>query len=158
MYREKALLKNDNYELKSHHEYYPGKIDRMEMIIEKMIQYISQRVNPFIEGNQPLRNIVTQEQTPPDVTKALLNIFETGCEVYETFRKERFENLTKPLSDTISRVKLPSFKTATGTVAQKQSKITNKQNKETQLIIELAKERGYSMKLLLTFFLKGKAF
>lgn len=66
--REKTFLKNDNYELKNHHEYYAGKMNQTEIIVEKMLQYICQRVNPFMEGSQPLRNIVTQECTSQETT------------------------------------------------------------------------------------------
>lgn len=137
LYRGKTFLENDNYELKGHHEYYAGKVDPTEMVPGKMIKYIPQRVNLFMEGDQPLRNIVTQEETPPEITKHLLNIHETCCEAYEEFRKDRFENLPKPLSDTITRNKLPAFKTASGSHPKLYTnRIRN------QRIIELAKKRG----------------
>lgn len=150
LYREKTYLKNDNYELKLHHEYSTKKNDRTEQLLTKMLQYISERVNPFMDGSQPLKNIVTQECTSAETSKALLNIFDTGCKVYEQFRKERFEDFTKPISSTITRVKLPSFKAATQNSVQKELKVKKKPNKDHR-IFDLARERGYSIKSLLSF-------
>ena len=116
------------------------------------MQFITRHCNPFINGQQPLKNIVTQELVTNECSNILVNIFRNGCITYETFFKERFIEKSKSLSVTIPRVKLPSFKTIMKpkTVPSNNISLMNK-CKMAQRIIELAKERYFNFRRLFSF-------
>lgn len=84
-----------------------------------------------------------------ETTDAILNIFKTFCNVYGQFCKEIFEDQSKPISDTISKARLPPSKILAS--VPKQAKATAKQNKDCQRVIDLARERGYSIQSLLSY-------
>lgn len=152
-FEEITYVKNYDFELNQHHDLSYSKIDNTELQIEKLTSYICNKVNPFKNFySSELCNIVTQEKCAPDVAKTILKVFQVGCELFNDFNLKRFFNKEEALSETIHRVNFPSFKAFT--------KITNtpakplsivKENKISQRVIELARERGFNLKKLFTF-------
>lgn len=82
------------------------------MAVEKILNYNEERnMNAFQPGRQKLRNLVTEEIVDREAAKRLLEIFETGLNLYTNFRNERIVERSKPLSATIKKRNLPTFKT-----------------------------------------------
>ena len=82
----------------------------------------------------------------------MLNIFDTGCEKFEKFCEERFRLKSKSISSPLSKFNLPSLKAAPKIKPISKNKSIKKVSlKESQRIVELARERNYDMKRLFTF-------
>ena len=109
LYRKITKIKFDNYELPCHHEFSTAEIDRSEKSVMKIIHYINNHGNPFIDGMQPLHNVISQEICSIETTNALLNIFETGCDIFEKFYQERFVTKIRSFDGSITRTNLPQF-------------------------------------------------
>ena len=87
-----------------------------------------------------------------EVTCRLLKAFETGERLYREFRNERFKAKTFKLSTTISKISLPRFDIhVTGDKflihkPLKKHATYLKQVAAAQHIVEIAKERGKTIK------------
>ena len=71
-----------------------------------MIEYIELYEDPFqiTEGTEKqLYNIISQEVMPTEVREGMLSVESKSIQLYNEFRKERFLDQTKKLSDTIQR-------------------------------------------------------
>ena len=96
-----------------HHELQGGYSTQINKAIEKVTDFLDQRGNPFsVSSTGPLHNLKTGEKIPQDVADNYISFFDHGKAGYELFRKERFIDKSKKLSDTIHRVNLPKFSIA----------------------------------------------
>ena len=86
------------------------------------------------------------------ISSALLNIDQKGRTLYEEFRKERFQEKTKTLSDTIHRTNLPTFASISSEgEAAKKTKKPIRQIAKGYKLFQTAKERGCRTNMLLKF-------
>ena len=137
-YREVTNVRPENDELQTHYDYNSTTIEQSEREVDIIIQFITSHGNPFEKGEQQLRNIVTQELVNSDSIEALLNIFRDSCELYKHFYDERFVNKLKSLSDRISNVNFPNFKTSKHTQSNIDNRVSNKKkDKIAHKIIEI---------------------
>ncbi|KAH0540107.1 hypothetical protein KQX54_012921 [Cotesia glomerata] len=74
-----------------------GTVQALEQTINKSskntgaVSYFNlKHVNPFGNDKQVLKNIVTNEIAPLEVTEALLQVFQTGCTLFNDFQAKRF--------------------------------------------------------------------
>lgn len=150
---KKLTLSNDtNEELDIHHEFSKRSAENSEVSITSILNFFeNQSINPFMPGSQKLRNLVTGELVHSDNAKEILNIFSTGAQLYEKFRNERIVEKIKPLSATIPRYNLPSFKTVPAAEKSKKEKKNVVKKGEINRIIALANQRNYSIEKLLTY-------
>ncbi|KMQ89802.1 hypothetical protein RF55_10523 [Lasius niger] len=72
-------------------------------------------------------------------------------DVYKKFCLKRFEKKEIPLSSTISKVYLPSFRALPQETPKQVSKARLKEKQSAHQIIELAMKRGFDMKILLSY-------
>ena len=78
-----------------------------------MIEYMLEHENPVhVSGTtEPkLHNILTQEIMSEDIRNNMLKVTDIGKELYTSFRRERYIEKSKRLSDTIHRTKLKTCK------------------------------------------------
>ena len=75
---------------------------------------------------------MTSVCAPSAVSECLINFYNHGKELYETFRNERFVEKSRKLSDTIKKVNLPKF------VPKPKEKTERKQIKSDTLVKELS--------------------
>ena len=79
--------------------------------------------NPFEEDSGDLYSLESKKLMGTNVIASITNVMTTGEEQYNHFVYERFEERSKPISEHISKNKLPLFKTPT---CQTQSKLKKK--------------------------------
>lgn len=151
-FKDIALLFADN-EFFNHHEFSLSKTITSEEAVQQMMGFLSQeKYNPFLPGSHKLRNICTNELVQTDVAKEILSIFDKGLDLHKIYKKERFVDKSKNISDTISKINFPDFKTVKN---QDDKTIVRKKKKtnvgEIQRIVALANERNYPLELLLKY-------
>ena len=125
--------------------------------VARLFNFLQSRHNEFVitSLNVPLHNIVTQ-MVATEVTCRFLKAFETGERLYQEFRNERFKTKTVKLSATIYKISLPRFDihvTGDKFLIHKPLKThaTNlKQVAAAQHIVEIAKERGKTIKQIMS--------
>ena len=145
-----------NTELAVRHDFSHSAINSSERMISKMVNYIKDHENPAQvepDKDSSLYNILTQEILTPDIRSDLLNFESESQRLYITFRKERFLDKTKALSDTIHRNNIKTFKSLNNNkrVSDKKSKDSEKELAEAQKTFDIARVRNYDMKYLLKF-------
>ena len=86
--------------------------DRFHHECKSLIAVFREYGNPFLEESPDLLVLDTKEIMPDHVVAAVRNIESLGQEQYSTFVEERLTTCTRPLTDTISKNKLPLLKTA----------------------------------------------
>ena len=123
--------------------------------MQKVVSFIEARGNPFeTAAASKLHNFTTGQCVPEEVSVRLLNFFENGKEGYTNFRKERFIEKNKKLSDTIKRVNLPAFDPiykSMPVTTNTTSKLAIKELSQAQRLIDIARSRMISMTELLKF-------
>lgn len=103
-FKDIAFSSNSDNEFVNHHESFQSNTFNPETAVEKIWNLLSQdQYNPFLIGSHELRNICTNELVHPVVSLRILNIFEEGLKMYETFKNARFCDKSKNLSDTLSK-------------------------------------------------------
>ena len=156
LYRCITGVKANYSELTVNHEFRQSETDSTEDKLSQMISFIQSCENPF-HASDPmefkLHNILTKEIMSEDIRKDLLNIQETGSGLYKSFRKERFLEKTKHITDTIHRTNLRTFLSI-----KKEEKRTTmlkkdlqKQYTQVQKILDLAQVRKYDTKELFKY-------
>ena len=98
MFKNLLYINNDNHDLQVHHEYSKFHTENSEASVKKILDYFHEKLHfdPFAEGEQPLRNISSQEIVHNDIANKILNIFEIGTNAYLKFLDNRF-NKDEPL-------------------------------------------------------------
>jgi uncharacterized membrane-anchored protein YjiN (DUF445 family) len=112
LYREVSGVKTRHSEFAVNHEFISAETNATERKLENMMSYIQSHensANVSSETDFKLHNILTQEIMTEEIRKGLLNVMETGQELYDEFRKERYADKSKRLSDTIHRTNLKTF-------------------------------------------------
>lgn len=142
-------------ELQVHHDLSGSRILKSETDVCDLMNFMRDHVNPFSSGIQPLRNIVTEELVAPEAAAELLGVFDVGCKKFDLFCTERFILQSKTICTPINKVNLPSF-TPARKVVKNPVKETKLYGKEANHIVELARERGYSLELLFQYELINK--
>uniref|UniRef100_A0ABD2W9L6 Uncharacterized protein n=1 Tax=Trichogramma kaykai TaxID=54128 RepID=A0ABD2W9L6_9HYME len=146
--KEITYFNNNDTELCTHEEF--SKSYKSEDAVQAILQLMeSKNINPFVEGPQPLRNLVTEQLTHTSIRPKLLNIFNDGLQLYEQFIDERFISKSKPLNAPTKRFNLPDFKTIPKSEKTK-PKTQKISSAESQRIVELARERNFPMEKLLS--------
>lgn len=151
-FKQITLLDNNDEELFIHHEFSDKTVKDSEFAIQSILSYFeSKNINPFNSLNKELKNLVTSELVHKDSTLEILNMYENGVKLYETFRNERLIEKSKPLTATVKKYYLPNFKTEPVSEEVKVKKKKNTSVNDSQRLIALAKERDYPLKKLLTY-------
>ena len=121
----------------------------------KVVSFIEERGNPFeTSAVSKLHHFTTGQCVPDEASKRLLTFFEHGENGYAEFRKERFVEKDKKLSDTIKKVNFPLFdpkskqKNLTQTTT---SKLVIKEISQAQRSVDIARSRLITMTELLDF-------
>ena len=99
-----------------------------------MFKYILQKGNPFDMHPTPLHNLVTKALVSQETKEKILNLFQTGDDLYATLRKERYEEKTTRISSTIHKVMLPAFNSSKHQVLELQGNLA-KRSQTVQLIV-----------------------
>ena len=74
--------------------------NRVNSCAQMVVSFIEAQGNPFeTAAASKLHNFTTDQCVPEEVSVRLLNFFENGKEGYTNFRKERFIEKNKKLSD-----------------------------------------------------------
>lgn len=149
-----CFVHGNNSEFNEHYELNKKHTENSEHRVKKIQTFISENfhVNPFSDGKQILRNIVTEEIPATDNKNDLLGIFENGCKMYQNFYNGRFYTKDETIDHKISKYKLKHFKTS-----EKESKDNQtsfdilKVVKLFQKMIDLARLREFPLYRLLTY-------
>ena len=121
-----------------------------------MIEYVELYENSFqtTEGTEKqLHTIISQEVIPREVREGMLSDESKSLQLYNEFRKGRFLDRTKKLSDTTYR---NNIKTCQSIKAVKSSTTTSTKKKISEAaaghsVLEIAQARGYSTKKLFRY-------
>ena len=153
LHREICGVGSRYSESDTNHEFNETLTKQMEEKMTKMLSYIHARENPAkIPSEIRLHNILSQAIMSEEIRQSLLSVFARGNEMYQAFRNERYINKTKAISDTISRSKVKTFKSAyEGKSESDKKKATKKESTEAQRIVDVAKERNYDLEHLLKY-------
>jgi hypothetical protein len=155
-FRQLSGVKVCHSELAVNHEFRKAETDATESKVGDIISYIVCHENPAHVSDATehnLHNILTQEIMTEDIRNSLLNIHKVSKELYATFRRERYIDKSKRISDTITRNKFKNFKTIHTDVQAKSVK-KNDQKKDfaqAQKLIDLARVRDYDIKHLFQY-------
>ena len=78
-------------------------------MVQRAVKVISSQGNIFTlqQSVSSLRNLLTQQNFPTDVSQKILNCLSEGTERLKVFYRERFVEKSKKLSEVIHKVKLP---------------------------------------------------
>lgn len=139
-----------------HHDFRKGEIDATESNIGDMISYIMSHENPTVvlpTTECRLHHILTQEIVTNEIKESLLNMYDAGKKLYAEFRRERFVEKSKKLTDTIHRHNMKSFKNLHSNMKPEDIKRTDpkKELAKAQKVIDIARVREYDMKHLFTY-------
>ena len=149
-----------NRECELHHELYGNFALNYNKQVIKVIEFVEQRGNPFTSatGIVKLHNFFSGASVVEEVARRLLNFDENSVRRYESFRKERFIDKTKMLSETIQKSNLPHFATQSQEEGQKKSQCDKEVAKEVahiQKLIDIAKSRHIPTSEILEYDLLG---
>ena len=93
----------------THHELGGNVSGRLSSCVKKIYDFIAARGNPYVirQTGSKLHHFFTGQLVTPEYAVRLLSVMENGKSGFLEFRKERFKEKSKKLSDTITKVKLP---------------------------------------------------
>ena len=107
------------------------------------------RENPYLPENQPqLRNIISRVQSPASeaATQQLTEFDKNSVESYLSFRKERFVEKSRRLSDSIKKINLQQFSPdEKEKVPWQSSDIHVKDLSNVKRSVDVARGRGLSL-------------
>ena len=134
----------------SHHELVGGISKKINECISRVANFISERGNPY-ENKQSMKlyNVTSGQLVLECNSKRLLNFFEDGKQRYTMFREDRFVSKSKKLSDTITKVNLPTFDHQNKTREKLKPIVKNIGVAQKQ--IDIARARGITMTELLCY-------
>ena len=75
--------------LNIHHDFSKTQTQNLEEKVNSMFKYILQKGNPFDMHPTPLHNLVTKALVSQETKEKILNLFQTGDNLYSTLRKTR---------------------------------------------------------------------
>ena len=134
---------------------------RLSSCMKKIYDFIAARGNPNVirQTGSKLHHFITGQLVTPEYAVRLLSFIENGKSGFLEFRKERFKEKSKKLSDTITKVQLLSFNSdATVNVPGKKcTQVSDvKDITKAQRLINIAKRRGAPLNDILTHDLPTK--
>lgn len=144
LYRKlSGVTENNEYDL--HHEYSKNITEKDNRCVEKLVDFISERMNPFCSTEGQLFNIATGQVVRKETESLKLTYFQEGEAGYIKFRNEVFVQKCKKLLDPLSLKRTLMCK------EEKNAVDINKETHDALRKLEIARERGYSIDKLLTF-------
>lgn len=153
LFRELTNAKVMDHAEVFHHELTREKGSFIHENMKKLLNFMVEKGNPYdVVCHTPLCNFVTKVCVPERDKMSMLNIFEEGSKCYSEFQNERFILKTKKLNDRIPRMKTPCFQLSTGHKASpKKVGTTSRQIAQAQKAVDIARDRGESLKDILTY-------
>lgn len=146
-----GITENDEYVL--HHEFSDIITQKDNQCVLKMMNFITDRYNPFVLTDQDkVINFATGKHLPDAKVEFSLNCITEGCKQYNDFRDEVFRQRSKQLLHPLSKKKFIKEKIGI------RSFDASKETSSAQRIIEIGRERGYSIDNLLTYELTSTSF
>ena len=138
-----------------HHELSGSLTKVLSHSVDKVFNFLLERNNPYeVKETTKLHHFTTGHIVFDEHAKRLLSFFDHGQANYIEFRKERYINKTKILSDRITKNQLPLFqsnrKDANKAVPNKE-KLLLKTQGMIQKELDIARSRYISMKDILKF-------
>ena len=133
-----------------HHELGGNVSGHLSSCVEKIYNFIAARRNPYVirQTVSKLHHFIIGQLVTPEYAVRLLSFMENGKSGYLEFRNERFKEKLKKLSDTITKVKLPSFHSDTtmNVPGKKSTQVSEvKDITKTQRLTDIAERRGASL-------------
>lgn len=146
-----GITENDEYVL--HHEFSDIVTKKDNQCIMKMVNFITDRYNPFVLVDQDqVINFATGKHLPVEKVKFKLTCITDGRKEYNNFRDQVFKQKSKQLLHPLSKKKVFKGK------AEPKSVDVAKETSHAQRIIEIGRDRGYSIDRLLTYELTSTSF
>lgn len=146
-----GITENDEYVL--HHEFSDIITQKDNQCILKMVNFITDRYNPFVLTDQDqVINFATGKHLPESKVDFNLKCIAEGEKEYNNFRDQVFKQKSKQLLHPLSKKKFMKGKTDIRSVD------VAKETSTAQRIIEIGRERGYSIDSLLTYELTSTSF
>ena len=128
-------------------------IQKDNQCILKMVNFITDRYNPFVLTDQDqVINFSTGKHLPEAKVELNLKCITEGCKEYNNFRDQVFKQKSKQLLHPLSKKKFMKGKTDIRSVD------AAKETSSAQRIIEIGRKRGYSIDSLLTYELTSTSF
>ena len=117
--------------------------------VTNITSFLIARENPYLPENQPqLRNIISRVQSPASeaATQQLTEFDKNSVESYLSFRKERFVEKSRRLSDSIKKINLQQFSPdEKEKVPWQSSDIHVKDLSNVKRSVDVARGRGLSL-------------
>ena len=89
------------------HEFSDSITKRDSENVKETVDYIKNKHNPFMtEINDQMRNHVTEEHIPTEITRFLLQYNALGTDIYKEYIDTRYINKSEKLLDRLPRVKI----------------------------------------------------
>ena len=152
MYELCSLDYDDEYTL--HHEFSRLITDADDNSVNQVIDYVSQRRNPFKTGtNVTIENIATGTKVEKTTSDFLINCIDIGEVAYRDFHKSRLELKTSGLFDTIPKSRqIKEIATQTAKYDLKKETVAFIRN------VDHARVRNYDIDILLQYELTSTFF
>jgi len=146
------LTIDDEYAI--HHEFSNSRTEEDISSVQKMVEYISTRGNPFIDVHEMPRNFATGKQIDGPLAEHMMKCVEIGEKEYAGFKETRLQKKTVKLFDTIPNVKHTSTKPKT------YEKVLDVKRETLAFlrVIEIARMRGYDLGTLLQYEITNTSF
>ena len=129
-----------------HHEFSMSRTETDVSAVNRMMDYIKSRGNPFEDSNPLPRNFKTGELMGEPLAKSLIRAVETGEREYSVFKDKRLETKSIKLCDTIQNVKLQEKQ-----CSAKKPPDVNKETLSFLCTIDIARRREYDLQVLLQY-------
>ena len=128
--RELSGSKPFYHELTVNHEFSDAESKTREGNVRDMMEYIEVYEKPFQITDRTEKHLhnISQEVMPTEVRESLLNVESKCHQLYNSFRKERFTERTKKLTDTIHRNNVKTFQS----IKSVKQSVTASKKKEKQ--------------------------
>ncbi|PIK34551.1 hypothetical protein BSL78_28625 [Apostichopus japonicus] len=120
-----------------HHEHTAAVQSAFAKMVEALVRVIDEMGNPFTEESCDLLVLDTRDIADPAVAETVRTIKKTGQEQYETYMAERVTQRTTPVSDPISRNKLPLFSRPPTRLQTKSKQILSSLKSDCALFLRL---------------------
>ena len=98
-----------------------------------------------------LHSLVTKASVSQDTKEKILNVFETGDNLYSTLRKARYEDNTTRISRAMHKFMLPFDSKKTQRAGLKGKSIRNSSNSSAHRMMQIAQAREFNMQELFRY-------
>ena len=146
-----GLDEDDEHAL--HHEFSKSLTIQDQQCVTKMLLYLLERGNPFLETEQcDLSNLITGVKMEAQTSEFLVHAHEKGETAYQTFVDERLTKKSKGILDPIHKM-FPKKKKEKSVIES-----AARDTSETLRWIEIARSRGISAEILLKYELTSTSY